>query len=366
MDNPTTQNALVAIFSDRATANSAVQQLIRNGFQSDQVEISSTEDIARQAAAGNAGLSGVQHDDSSGGGIAGFFRRLFSSDDKEDDRTYYSNAVRRGQAAVMVRADEDSLDRAADILNQSGAIEVEDREDVGARADYRQTPGIDQGPHARSGADETSSIPVVEQELQVGKRAVKRGAVRVYSRMMQQPVEERIDLREERVTVDRRAANRPATEADLEAADLDVIEITETVEEPIIGKRSRVVEEVVIGKEVHDRTETVRDNVLRSEVHVEDSRGQGRSDAGTTDFDADFQNDFRSRYGADPSQRYEDYAPAYRYGYVMASDPRYNDRSFDEMDEQLRTDYLRNNPNSAWDRIKGAVRYGWEKVTGKR
>ena len=32
----------------------------------------------------------------------------------------------------------------------------------------------------------------------------------------------------------------------------------------------------------------------------------------------------------------------------------------------LRTDYLRNNPNSAWDRMKGAVRYGWEKVTGKR
>ena len=53
------------------------------------------------------------------------------------------------------------------------------------------------------GNQENSSIPVVKEELQVGKRAVQRGAVRVYSRLMQQPVEEKISLREEHVNVDR-------------------------------------------------------------------------------------------------------------------------------------------------------------------
>jgi hypothetical protein len=138
------------------------------------------------------------------------------------------------------------------------------------------------------------------------------------------------------------------------------------VEEPVISKRSRVVEEVVVGKEVHDRTETVRDNVLRSEVQVEDSGGKRQGDAATTDYDADYRSDFQTRYGSDPNYRYEEFAPAYQYGYEMASDPRYRGRSFDEVSEQIRTDYLRNNPNSTWDRIKGAVRYGWEKVTGKR
>jgi len=101
-------------------------------------------------------------------------------------------------------------------------------------------------------------------------------------------------------------------------------------------------------------------------VHVEDGRGERQGDAVNTNFDADYRNDFQTRYGSDPNLRYEDYAPAYQYGYRMASDPRYRDRNFDDVSDQLRTDYLRNNPNSAWDRMKGAVRYGWEKVTGKR
>jgi uncharacterized protein (TIGR02271 family) len=355
MDNLTTQSALVAIFVDRATADRAVQELVSNGFNSNQVEVSSTDDIARHAASGNAGLSGTHHE-SSGGGIAGFFHRLFGTETNEDDRTYYTNAVKRGKAAVVVHADDDSLSRAADSLNRNGAIEVEtDRE---ARRDVSRDMPADQ------------SIPVVREELQVGKRVVQRGAVRIYSRLMQQPVEESIDLREERVNVDRRSANRPATAADIAAADRDVIEVVETVEEPVISKRARVVEEVIIDREVNERTETVRDNVMRSEVHVEDSRrgqmGSTAASSAASQFDTDFRRDFQTRYGSDPNLRYDDYAPAYSYGYDMASDPRYSGRSFDEASDELRTDYMRRNPNSVWDRMVGAIRYGWEKVTGKR
>jgi uncharacterized protein (TIGR02271 family) len=362
MDHLTTQSALVAIFVDRATADLAVQELVRNGFNSNQVEVSSTDDIARHAASGNAGLSGTHHE-SSGGGIAGFFHRLFGTETNEDDRTYYTNAVKRGKTAVVVHADDNSLNRAADTLNRSGAIEVEtDRE---ARRDVPRDISRD------TSGDQP--IPVVREELQVGKRIVQVGAVRIYSRLVQQPVEETVDLREERVRVDRRSADRPATSADLAAADRDVIEVTETAEEPVVSKRARVVEEVVIGRDVNERTETVRDNVMHSEVRVEDSRrGEQGSTAATqgstaaSQFDTDFRRDFQTRYGADPNLSYDDYAPAYSYGYEMASDPRYSGRNFDEASEELRTDYMRRNPNSVWDRMVGAIRYGWEKVTGKR
>jgi len=50
----------------------------------------------------------------------------------------------------------------------------------------------------------------------------------------------------------------------------------------------------------------------------------------------------------------------------MASDPRYKSGNFDDVADDLKTDYMRHNPNSAWEKMKGAVRYGWEKVTGKR
>ena len=45
--------------------------------------------------------------------------------------------------------------------------------------------------------------------------------------------------------------------------------LLKSVEEPVIGKRARVREEVVVGKETTQRTETVKDNVRRTEVRVE-------------------------------------------------------------------------------------------------
>ena len=97
-------------------------------------------------------------------------------------------------------------------------------------------------------------IPVVEEDLSVGKREVERGHVRIFSRVTEHPVEESVRLREEKVTVERRPADRPATDADFAAAGKDVIEMTETAEEPVVSKRARVVEEVVVQKEATERT----------------------------------------------------------------------------------------------------------------
>src|SRR3954467_1074842 len=127
MDSTTTQHALVAIFSDRASAESAVQELMRNGLQSSQVEINSTDKLPYNAASGNAGLSG-SYQENSGGGLSSWFHNLFGSNTDDDDRKYYSKAANRGRAAVVVHAHDEMLDRAADILNRSGAINVEENE----------------------------------------------------------------------------------------------------------------------------------------------------------------------------------------------------------------------------------------------
>jgi stress response protein YsnF len=114
----------------------------------------------------------------------------------------------------------------------------------------------------------------------VGKRAVESGRVRVYGRETEKPVEESVQLRDERVNVERRAVDRPVTEVDRK--DEVVVEITEMREEPVVGKQERVVEEIVIGKTVQERTETVRDTVRRKDVEVErtgsepDERAHGR------------------------------------------------------------------------------------------
>ena len=46
---------------------------------------------------------------------------------------------------------------------------------------------------------------------------------------------------------------------DLRGEQEKVIEVKEFAEEPVVEKRARVVEEVRVGKNVSERTETVRD-----------------------------------------------------------------------------------------------------------
>ena len=45
----------------------------------------------------------------------------------------------------------------------------------------------------------------------------------------------------------------------------------QTAEEPVVSKTARVAEEVVVRKDATERTETVRDDVRREQVEVEDA-----------------------------------------------------------------------------------------------
>src|SRR5690606_39169419 len=58
------------------------------------------------------------------------------------------------------------------------------------------------------------AIPVAEERLDVGKREVQTGGVRVISRIVQTPVEAEVSLREERATVTRRPVDRAVTDSD--------------------------------------------------------------------------------------------------------------------------------------------------------
>ena len=99
----------------------------------------------------------------------------------------------------------------------------------------------------------TSTIPLVEEKLKVGKHEVQRGGVRVYTRIVETPVNETIGLREEHGHVERRPVNQPIGTGDSTAFKEQSIELRETAEEAVIEKSARVVEEVVIGKDVRQR-----------------------------------------------------------------------------------------------------------------
>jgi stress response protein YsnF len=93
--------------------------------------------------------------------------------------------------------------------------------------------------------------------------------------VVERPVEERVDLRRERVEVERRPVDRPVEPGD-PVFEEKVIEASERGEEAVVSKEARVVEEVGLRKEADTRTETVRDTVREQKVDVEDDRtGRG-------------------------------------------------------------------------------------------
>jgi uncharacterized protein (TIGR02271 family) len=215
--------------------------------------------------------------------------------------------------------------------------------------------------------DKEVTIPVVEEDIAIGKREVERGHVRIYSRVTEQPVEESVRLREEKVTVERRPVDRPATEADFAAAGKDVIEMTEKAEEPVVTKRARVVEEVVAHKEVTERTETVRGTERHTDVDVqrEPETATATRRVTTQDF-ATYNDDFRKHCTTAFAGKgaYVDYEPAYRYGYELGTHERYRGRDWVALEADARRDWEARHPNT-WERFKDAIRYGWDKVRAR-
>ena len=61
-----------------------------------------------------------------------------------------------------------------------------------------------------------------------------------------------------------------------------VFEVTERHEEPVVEKRAREVEEVVVRREANERVETVRDTVRETKVDVDKEPADRREDGGGT------------------------------------------------------------------------------------
>ena len=80
-------------------------------------------------------------------------------------------------------------------------------------------------------------IPLAEERLKLGKRLVERGGVRVRAYVVETPVHEQVTLREEHVSVERRAVDRPLDRAD-EAFQERNLEFTESAEEAVIAKEA--------------------------------------------------------------------------------------------------------------------------------
>ncbi len=118
-------------------------------------------------------------------------------------------------------------------------------------------------------------IPLAEETLIVGKHTVNSGTTTVRRYVVENPVEQRVELYDEKVVVERR---KPVTDAATGETLTEVtVEMIETSEVPLVAKGVKVREEVVVRRERTRRVETVRDTVRRDEIEIAHSEEQERA-----------------------------------------------------------------------------------------
>jgi len=328
---------LIAFYQTRDEAEKVRDDLLDAGFDRDDVKV-------------------YANDHGEGGGFWDSIKEAFGYTD-EEDKALYSEAARRGASAVAVSLDDPDgpsaqqalpiierykpidLDRQAALWRQQGwappaTPAATTTASTSARRPAPARPATGTRARTENLSQGQASIPVVEEQLRVGKRRVANGGVRIYSHVTQKPVEENVQLREERVNVERRPVDRPVTDAD-QAFRERAVEATAMREEAVVDKKARVVEEVRVNKEAQQHTETVRDNVRRTDVEVE------RLNPGQS-------SEFADTFAAQ-----------------LANDQRFRGQDWRTVEPEARRNFEQRYGTTDWDKYKDAVRNSWDRVRSR-
>jgi hypothetical protein len=240
---------VVAVYDTEASANAALKSLVSTGFSPDDISV-----IRSEGEAAKAGLY-----------EPGLWQRLFGRDLDHHEAAVLGRSFKEGSVIVSVRVPESEAPRVVSLLDSHKPVDVLDRAKayglVGAPVAAPQAPV----PSKLTGDE---MLRVAEEQINVGKRLIESGLTRVRRFSVEKPVEASITLHEEHAEVMRRAISDPNYVKDIDWSD-KTIDVTETVEEPVVNKTAHITEEVVIRRQGSDRTQTVHDTVRRQQIDVD-------------------------------------------------------------------------------------------------
>ena len=248
------RTTLVCLFHGQGQANAVVQDLLRAGIPQSFVSlIDGTGSRQEQFSGASLAELGVP----------------------ERDQKHLLTGLNDGGTIVAVSALQDHFRQVEAIFRDHRAEKIDEAE-IDSSTTVAPSHATVAPSHAIAAGE--AAIPVIEEELVVGKRTVDQGGVRLYRRLIEIPVAESVNLREEHVSVVRNPVDRAVTNEDLALQGDRTIELTETAEEAVVSKNARVVEEIRLGKDTTERTERIHDTVRKTEVVVEEVDPQSMRD----------------------------------------------------------------------------------------
>jgi len=291
---------IVGLFSERRHAEQAIRDLKAAGFTEEQIGVAMQnreeqqnlmEDTGSQAAEGAAkgavsggivggliGLlgsllipgvgpivvGGVLASALTGAGIGaatgGLIGALMGLGIPEEDAQHFDRGLRSGGTLITVNAGARAQEAIA-ILRSHEA-------DLGPSGITRYGE-VDTGAAAVGGRDVAGQerLELLEEELDVQKRQVKAGEVRVRKEVVTESRQVEVPVSREELVIERRPATGRAVDTPI--GDDEEIRVPLMAEEVNVDKHTRVREELEVGKRRVDETRTVRDDVRHEEAAID-------------------------------------------------------------------------------------------------
>jgi len=296
-----------------------------------------------------------------GAAAGGIIGALVGAGVPEEEAHYYEGEFNEGRAIVTVRSDGRTSE-VEDILARYGAYDMQRPE--GMRP---TTSGMNQErltttrPMTDTRREGTDRMALHEEELHATTRPVEAGEVRVAKEVVAEQKSIEVPVTREEVYVERHPVDRPTNDADFQDQEIRVPVKRDEID---VEKSSRVREEIEVGKRTVQETQTVGGTVRHEEARI--NRTGDANVQGWDNVSSGFRQRWQSRYGTSGG-RFEDYEPGYRYGYEMASDPRYQGRNWNDVEPDLRRNYQSwgqgqgyTSGEGDWDRFRDSVHDAWD------
>ena len=395
------QHTLVAVFDNRTDAQNAMNELLSSGFTSTDVRLSTANaDTIGQSDSFSASsdLDTTRSADGDTGitaSIKNFFGDLFGSDDAEHANRY-EGAVNRGSHVLTLVANSlPEVERGADIVERYGPTDID--ETSSGTPDLASTGFSSGAMHAGStiGMQQASSMSA--QSSSTGAGSVQAAAIP----SLDNPGDRQLFQHQGSLgTADltNSTHQEPLGQSGLTATGGTSLQASTLRDSAIQG--SALEGSIRQGSTAVDRGDSLqRDTSVGGMVSTGStgtrftdkqrngvrifSRGQSDAALGAaTGFEAGsgssamgayggddtaYRHHFDTTYGATGAS-YDEYAPAYSYGSEAARSGRYTNGAWDDIEADLRNDwdsrYANGGEPSTWEKMKAAVRHGWERMTG--
>lgn len=338
-----------------------------------------------------------------GAAAGGLVGALVGTGIPEYDAACYAEGIRRGGVVVTVNAPDASASRAAEVMRRFHPVNIEERAAAWRAEGWKGPMPAPSTPSAmektvREGARDVGTAAADTARTAAGTAA---GAAAAAGAVAKEAADKAADTARAAADTARMAADkvRMDTEAKIQKPSVSVTPPEVKVERPMVSAKPpevKVEPPTMTGKRVEtlmerpmarpEGTDMAAQGGVRVHPQAMNEPMEGMSEVYHERLEVTYTEDeapcgvpqstnfagmdfsavrpgWEQHYRAHANtygRTFDEWMPAYRYGYMLARDGRYRDQNWSDLESMARDVWNQDRPGyGTWDQVKDAIRFGW-------